>query len=623
MEGTVFVKKIDSKKIKAIAGVLYLVASFFFIDAALRVLTRWLGYYSIYELAPNLFTLCWAVLITSVTMLFSQKAGRIVYAVVFFIYSILSLAQYGYYLIFGKFFYLSEAIYAVEGASYAGYVVSKLNWEFALMALGCVVAGVIGVLIFPSNRMLKRKHRIIICGCFFVVPCLFIWLIPQMYQSTDDKSTLFLNPQYEYKTFTNSGFDMELTGLYQYVAKDVKTILFDNKRNKTEQAETVDTFLSQKRKTHTNEMTGVLEGKNLILIQMESMDDWIISEEVTPTISRLMEDGICFSNHYACIYGSGSTFSTEFAVNTGIYQSVQGTAAYSCTGNAFPFSIANILSQKGYSGNSFHGNTGSYYNRNIMHTAMGYEKYTSTLDYLDSFTAAQIDENMIIDDGLWEKITGEEPFVSFLITYSLHVPYSTDDPVVQYALDKYPVYRTFSNSSELNGLYAKARLTDDMFSAILDRLSEDGLLENTAIIAYTDHYCYGLTDKALVDRLSGESGKMMECVPAFIWYAGCEPQTVDKVCQTIDWVPTIANLFGEDVSAYVLGNDIFSEEYPGWAIFPDGTWLTNEAYVVNGIVRRNEGLTSEEIAEMNSYVVDFYAANEAILASDYYRNLQK
>ena len=106
--------------------------------------------------------------------------------------------------------------------------------------------------------------------------------------------------------------------------------------------------------------------------------------------------------------------------------------------------------------------------------------------------------------------------------------------------------------------------------------------------------------------------------PAFIWYDGCESMEVDKVCQTIDWVPTIANLFGVDVTPYVMGNDIFDDAYAGYAIFPDGTWLTETTYAVNGIPRWNNGMTEAEIEQMNSFAETFYNANEAILASNYY-----
>ena len=231
----------------------------------------------------------------------------------------------------------------------------------------------------------------------------------------------------------------------------------------------------------------------------------------------------------------------------------------------------------------------------------------------------EADASIILDDTCWELMTSEEPFFSFIISYSAHVADNADDVLAVYAIKQHPEYDDPNRDDELDYLYAKARLTDDMFTVLLKRLAKDDLLENTVIIAYDDHYNYGVSDKDLVQQLSEANGSsILERTPAFIWYDGCESMEVDKVCQTIDWVPTIANLFGVDVTPYVMGNDIFDDAYAGYAIFPDGTWLTETTYAVNGIPRWNNGMTGAEIEQMNSLVETFYNANEAILASDYY-----
>ena len=79
------------------------------------------------------------------------------------------------------------------------------------------------------------------------------------------------------------------------------------------------------------------------------------------------------------------------------------------------------------------------------------------------------------------------------------------------------------------------------------------------------------------------------------------------------------NLFGIDVSTEIMGQDIFDENYVGYAIFPNGTWLTNSTYVKNGVVQWNYDMSKEEIAEMNAYVQQVYEINDAILDSDYYK----
>lgn len=597
--------------------------TFYILDFSLRYFTRWLGYYSIFAPAPSLFSLCWACIFLVVLSLFPRNVGRIMYALWYGVWAIYAVAQYIYYLIFEKFFFLTDMTNAGEGATYLDFVWDVLDQNVLLMAVLFLAMGIAGFLLFPDFKVLGtvRFHHIL-RGIPAAAACAGLVITPLLY--ADNAEVDFFSGKYEYAQFTNSGFDLELTGLYQYVARDAWITYLKPGEDPQVLYEQVDSYLQSKTDHADNTMTGVLRGKNLILVQLESLDDWIITPENTPTIVRLMNEGINFTNMYTCIYGSGSTFSTEFAFNTGIYQSTKGVGAYSAIRNSFPFSLAHILGDLGYATQSFHQNVGSYYNRSAMHEAIGYDAYYCTRDYLSANLLPEADASVITDDNCWALMTQQKPFFSFVISYSAHVAYNPGDSLAVYALEQYPEYNDPDRDDELDYLYAKARLTDDLFAALLARLEEDGLLEDTVIIAYDDHYNYGISDKTLVQQLSEANGSaILERTPAFIWYEGCESMEVDKVCQTIDWVPTIANLFGIDVTDYVLGSDIFDDSYEGCAIFPDGTWLTNKAYVVNGIVRWNDGMADEAIIAMNSSVQKFYAANEAILAADYYGQFEE
>lgn len=609
-----------SEMMREVAKCIFIGVIFFALDMTLRILTRWLGYYSIYELAPSLFSICWILLFIVGLSLLPRKAGRITYAVLFGVWATYCVCQYIYYLIFDKFFFLSDIRNATEGAGYLSYVSDVLNINTVYMVGGSLLLGVAGFLLFPNfekigTKLVRRFFRVAIC----IISCIAMLIIPKLY--THNEQALFFSSQYEYEQFTNSGFDVEISGIYHYVARDFWKSFLKPKENTKELHSQVESYLKTKHKTEENSMFGVLRGKNLILIQMESIDDWILTEENMPTVSQLMDEGICFTNMYTPLYGSGWTFSTEFAFNSGIYQSTSGVAAYSMSQNQFPYSLANILKSQGYSCMSFHQNTGNFYSRSSIHPALGYRKYISTSAIVTEEYLLDSDISMIEDDNVWKLITNDAPFLSFINTYGAHVPYSAEDPLVQWALCSHPEYNVEGRDPELNAIFAKARTLDDMFDALLRRLEEDGLLENTAIIAYTDHYCYGLTNKEIVHELSEANGSsILERTPAFVWYEGCQNMKIDKICQTIDWVPTIANMYGIDVTPYVMGYDIFDDLYAGYAIFPDGTWLSGDTYAVNGIPQYGT-MIAEEIKEMNEQVNLFYQANEAILKSNYYASV--
>ena len=75
--------------------------------------------------------------------------------------------------------------------------------------------------------------------------------------------------------------------------------------------------------TMKNEYTGMFKGKNLILITAEAFSKEVIDPELTPTLYRLANEGICFEDYYQPMWG-GSTSSGEFSVLTGLV-SASGT----------------------------------------------------------------------------------------------------------------------------------------------------------------------------------------------------------------------------------------------------------------------------------------------------------
>lgn len=96
-------------------------------------------------------------------------------------------------------------------------------------------------------------------------------------------------------------------------------------------------------------------------------------------------------------------------------------------------------------------------------------------------------------------------------------------------------------------------MIDDMSSILIMRLEEEGRLDDTVIIAYADHYSYGITnqDEVLEYSVKKESD-ILERMSAFIWYKGREYVAIDKVCQVIDWLPTTSNMLVIDIMSYVL-----------------------------------------------------------------------
>ena len=606
----------DKKQLLRLGGsVAGAVLPFWLLDLTLRAATGCAAWYPLYAAAPNLFSLGFGALFAALCLLPRRRvAGRVLYGLIYAVWAVYAVVQYGIWRIFDRFLFLSDFLFAGEGLDFAGYIRQLIDWRFVLVVVLLVAWGALGVWRLPENLPRQRVCPILVV--FFALPQ---FVAPRLYAPVPETLDwdAWQSSGYEYENFSSSSYDLALTGPYQFVVRDAYLSI----RPDTDAAEKraqVDAFFAERPAHEDNEMTGLLAGKNLILVQLESVDDFVLNDENTPTLARLQREGINFAEFYTPQYSNGYTFNTEFAAQTGIYPYANGNVAYSLSRSAFPYAVGSMLADAGYTANSFHKSEAKFYNRGAMHQAFGYAQYHSSLDYAEDDLQASVDRFLIDCDELYSAMVADEPFADFLITYSGHLGYDEIDALTTYALEQFPEYKDDSRPYEIGGLFAKARLTDEMFTRLLERLEEDGLLSNTVICVYDDHYAYGLTDRAVLEEYSeAAGGRLLERTPCFIWYEGCTPQTVTKTLQSVDLLPTLANLFGLEVPD-TMGRDAFAPDYDGYAIFPNGGWLTDEAYAENGQIVWNNGMTDAEVSEMNAFVRRFQQVNDAILDTDYY-----
>lgn len=591
------------------------VLPFWLLDLTLRAATGGAAWYPLYAAAPNLFSLGFGALFAALCLLPRRRAvGRVLYGLIYATWAVYAVVQYGIWRIFDRFLFLSDFLLAGEGLGFAGYIRQLMDARFVLVVALLILWGTLGVWRLPED--LPRRRVCPVLALFFV---LTQFVAPRLYAPVPETLDWdsWQSSGYEYERFSSSAYDLALTGPYQFVARDAYLSVLPNV-DAVEQRARIDAFFDERPSHEDNQMTGLLTGKNLILVQLESVDDFVLNDANTPTLARLQREGINFAEFYTPQYANGYTFNTEFAAQTGIYPYANGNVAYSLSRSAFPYALGNLLANVDYTANSFHKSEAKFYNRGAMHQAFGYEQYHSALDYAQDELQASDDRFLADCEELYSAMTAQQPFADFLITYSGHLGYDEIDALTTYALEQFPEYRDNSRPYEINGLFAKARLTDEMFAHLLERLEEDGLLENTVICVYDDHYAYGLTDRVVLEEYSeAAGGRLLERTPCFIWYQGCTPQVVTKTLQTVDLLPTLANLFGLEVSD-MMGRDAFDPNYEGYVIFPNGGWMTDTAYAKNGQVVWNNGMTDAEVSEMNAYARRFQEINDAILDTDYY-----
>ena len=70
--------------------------------------------------------------------------------------------------------------------------------------------------------------------------------------------------------------------------------------------------------------------------------------------------------------------------------------------------------------------------------------------------------------------------------------------------------------------------TDYMVGLLIQALKDNGLYDNTVIVAYADHYLYTINDKTVLDKYKDTQGNLINNTPFFIWSSDIKSQSVNK-----------------------------------------------------------------------------------------------
>ena len=587
------------------------------------------------NLWPLAFGALWAVLLTGLLRALPGKAARVLYGISYFLFAGYTIVQTGYFHLFGNMMWVSEFLYVSEGSAFFSVLLSyPILWW--LCVVGLLGLGVLTVWKFPrwqtdwlQSILCTVAACCAICGCVLLPQAVFVHDRQIQYAGSD-----YGRAQSAEAAYTNM-FDThrlyQVCGVYQTVCKDIYNnfiypIMPGYAAAQAQARETIDAYFASRDPVQPNAMTGRYADKNVILVLMESMDDFALGEH-TPTINRLMAEGINFTNFYTPVYGSVRTFNSEFCVNTGSFLSSQGGYAFDYVTNHYRQSLANRLQDIGYSPKVFHYNDPSFYSRGVFSPAMGYEEYVCYADYVSEANEKDLYSDQLLFDSapIRDIFFREGPTLNFIITRSAHLSYKYNEVLSYWALKQYPEYRGMTGHEETDCLYLKAKLVDDMFARLLQELEAEGRLENTVIVAVTDHYAYGYKDVEEMLALSGVDRELLlEKTPCFIWSADKPAMEVTKTLNTSDLLPTVLNLLGVESPYSYIGHDAFDDRYPGYALFTDGSWFRDgAAYCADTeellILREGRTVTEEEAAEMAELVNQFVYINNLILETDYYK----
>ncbi len=600
---------------------------FIMMDLVTRILGINIGFYPLQSFAPNLFSFMWILLFVGLSLSFKKIIGKKIYLGCSIIFLIMFLVNNVYYSMTKTFFDFNLLESFGEGTPYILDTIINCNIVVYIVAIFVIYLINLGYKRIPYHTKSNYKDLIIVSVLFLGLHV----IAPYTLGTANDELTwsTWSNPRNIYNSFNDNNKSMQIAGLFEYTFRNYYVTFL--KTEAQENAEDIifldNAFANIEKKD--NKYTGIFKDKNLIFVQLEGIDNWIITKDGTPTLYKMMKNGINFSNHYSYYNGGGSTFNSEFAVNTGFITPLSYTQnAYTFNKNSFPNSMANLFKNEDYIINAFHMNTGEYYARTANYRNWGYDNYYGLIDTKEySDKSYQLDRELILNETFNELMfPTDKKFVNYIITYSTHMPFINTkgvckllDEIDHVSEEEYiPV-----EMSEEECIRRQAKETDYMMELLINNLEEKELLDNTIIVAFADHYLYTMEDKSILDKNKNTYENLINKTPFFIWGNDIDKKNVKEVTSQLNILPTILNLFGIEYNPNnYIGEDALNTKYDGIVFFSDYSWYDGNVYVQDGYVINKKKISPNKLEERNYYVNYVTRKNDLALKYNYFKKVK-
>lgn len=368
----------------------------------------------------------------------------------------------------------------------------------------------------------------------------------------------------------------------QYVPQIDENINFTRLYNSTDDDElkSITAYFSGVQPTYTDEYTGMFKDYNVVFVTAESLSTYGISKEATPTLYKIYHEGFEFTNFYNPLWYH-STIDGEFANCLSQYPASSKWSFEESADTYQPYALGNILNSQGYKSYGYHDFDATYYDRTSTHPNMGYTTFKAIGAGLDIPDHVMYSDLECIE-AVYNDFIDDDHFNMYLMSFSGHLPYNYDNQYIcQKNREEAESLLSGKGYSDEAVAYVAAQMElDKALEYLMDKLEEAGKLDNTLFIVAPDHYPYGLSD-GVYNELAGKDIEdddfELHRNQFGIWSSSMKkPVVTDKLCASIDILPTVLNLLGADFDSRLLaGRNILSDS-DELVIFADQSFITDK-----------------------------------------------
>lgn len=507
---------------------------------------------------------------------------------------------------------------------YAQYAFNMLS-DFTISIHIIPLIILIVIRIFTDDKYLEYYHPIFKTST--IILSIIFSLIPFVKLNHEINNSI-------YESSINSLYGVNETGLYNYYLYDLYNYVKKENYKATDEdldnikdfldSFTYDTYvnpLNGKTYSVTNQMTGIAQDKNLIMIQLEAFNNFVIDLtvdgiEITPNLNRLKEKSLYFDRFYSTA-GIGNTSDCEFSALTGLYGNGNDLTIFDYSGEHYE-TLTKDFKQAGYYTFSSHGNYGEFYNRKYEHLhTLGFDEHFDLSYFEEQNDSLPMIHSYLDDKYFFEhfvELMPEEKFFAYGISVTSHSPFVPTVKILQHH---------FSGLTRLASNYLDfVHYVDEAIGIFIDTLTSRNLLEKSVIVFYGDHtsslFKSDLESIFQTSQSTVDYRLEMQSVPLIIYNEELfAPDVIDKVTGTVDLYRSLSNLFNL-TSKYHFGNDLFTDE-PGFIYSPRNLDLIYDDFTYFYPSKTIFGQPQKDVSKCIETFEKYKYINDLILKTKYFK----
>jgi len=302
-----------------------------------------------------------------------------------------------------------------------------------------------------------------------------------------------------------------------------------------------------------NEYKGLFKGKNVIFLQIESLENFIIGKktndkEIAPFLTKISQQSLYFTNIYEQNNG-GDSIDCDFLINSSTFTLGNQITGLNYGENIYPNSLPRLFENLGYKTITSHAENYAAFNWSELHkNAFGVNTLWSLNDYNnDEAVGYGISDRTFLNQFSEKLKNVKQPFFSQSPTLSSHGPFEIGKQYRELGLPKE------IDESKLGGYFESIHYTDAQIKMFFEKLDQAGILNNTVVVMYGDHTGVHKYYNNEIKDLNYEGNWWKEYdhkIPLIIYTPNMKPAIIKASGGQSDFLPTIAYLMGIDKSEY-------------------------------------------------------------------------